>query len=402
MKLADRFQSPILCILSILVGLSIGWWLRDSQGTPEYSVVLNKSTEQSHDHAIVLETDQPLIDEKTINHQKIQSTFIQALESKQFEDALIIYQHHEQFHSEFISELHDELIRQVRQYHDKNLPISILELFTQYFYQDVELLNELATHYISTHQLAKALEVFASARSYSYTREAIRGLDDQIHQIAHAVFEKNRGLPDLESLIPVFLKLSYLEPDYSFYRLVLAEGYLMLNEPESALRELQIVQMDEGLNEHASQLLARLLPEPTGEEPADEKPAIEKNTVPLTEAGGHFVVDTLAGNTLNVRLLIDTGASLTTLSHRILKTLQQKKQASQIGYIDLKTAGGSHRAPLYRLDQLRIGDFLVNNLKAAELGPIDQDVDGLLGMNFLSHFSFFIDQNLRQLSLTPR
>lgn len=361
MKLADRFQSPILCILSILVGLPLGWWLRDSQGKFDHSKMPSKRTEQSFDHATVLETTAPFIDEKKITHQKIRSEFIQTLNSEQFDDAIITYQHHEQFQS------------------------------------DIGLLSELAASYISTNQLAKALEVYASARSYSYTREEIRSFDEQIHQIAHALFEKNRGLPSLENLIPTFLKLSYLEPDYSFYRLVLAESYLMLNDAESAIRELQILQMDEENNEKASQLLSRLLPEPT-----DKELINEKTIVPLSGAGAHLIVDTIAGNKLNARLLIDTGASLTTLPHHILDTLQQKKQASQIGHIDLTTARGIHRAPLYRIDQFKIGDFLVSNLEAAEFGPIDRDVDGLLGMNVLNQFNFFIDQNLHQLSLTPR
>ncbi|WP_419833389.1 aspartyl protease family protein [Endozoicomonas atrinae] len=86
----------------------------------------------------------------------------------------------------------------------------------------------------------------------------------------------------------------------------------------------------------------------------------------------------------------------------ILLELQKQKQASRVGDIDLTTANGTYRSSLYRLEQFQIGDFLVSNLEAAEFDPVDQSIDGLLGMNVLNHFNFFIDQNRQQLSLMPR
>lgn len=253
MHLADRFQAPILCILSIMIGLPLGWWLRDNQNKFELlSVAPNNKAEPLSDHTIAISTNEPYFAEIKTTHQKIRTEFIQALDSGQLDDALIIFQHHEKFHSAMATELHHELINKVCHYHHNN-------------------------------------------------------------------------------------------------------------NPEN-----------------------------------------EKTIVPLSGSGGHFVVDTLAGNQHNVRLLIDTGASLTTLPHRILAELQQRKQARKIGYIDLTTATGIHRTPLYRLDQFQIGDFLVSNMEAAEFGPVDQNIDGLLGMNILNHFNFSIDQNLRQLSLMPR
>ncbi|WP_152554160.1 retropepsin-like aspartic protease [Endozoicomonas elysicola] len=400
MHLADRFQAPILCILSIMIGLPLGWWLRDNQNKFELLVAPNNKAESLSDHTIATSTTEPSLAEIKTTHQKIRSEFMQALDSEQLDDALIIFQHHEKFHSDMAAELHHELINKVRHYHNNNNPeqaISILEFFTQHHYQDTELLSELATCYIAESQFSKALEVYTNARSYSYAKEEIRWFDEKIHQMARSLYEESKGLPDLEGLIPIFLRLSYLEPDYSLYRLALAESYLMLNDTESATRELLILQMDDELNEQASQLLAQLLPTPISEDSENEK-----TIVPLSGSGGHLAVDTLAGNQHRARLLIDTGASLTTLPHRILAELQQKKQARKIGYIDLTTATGIHRTPLYRLDQFKIGDFLVSNLEAAEFGPIDQNIDGLLGMNVLNHFNFFIDQNLYQLSLMPR
>jgi len=67
------------------------------------------------------------------------------------------------------------------------------------------------------------------------------------------------------------------------------------------------------------------------------------------------------------------------------------------------TANGPVRASIYTLDSLSVGDWQVNNL---EIGVLDlgsrPDMNGLLGMNFLSHFQFFIDQDKALLRLTAK
>jgi len=59
------------------------------------------------------------------------------------------------------------------------------------------------------------------------------------------------------------------------------------------------------------------------------------------------------------------------------------------------------RAPIYILETLSVGDWSVQQL---EIGVLDlggqTGIDGLLGMNFLKHFRFFIDQNDSMLRLS--
>ena len=65
------------------------------------------------------------------------------------------------------------------------------------------------------------------------------------------------------------------------------------------------------------------------------------------------------------------------------------------------TANGRIRAPIYKLSSLTVGDWRVNQL---EIGVLDlsgsSNINGLLGMNFLRHFQFFIDQNEALLRLS--
>jgi clan AA aspartic protease (TIGR02281 family) len=101
-----------------------------------------------------------------------------------------------------------------------------------------------------------------------------------------------------------------------------------------------------------------------------------------------------------MQLLIDTGASLTIFTPEVLE--QHGIRYHETGRSDIfNTANGPVRAPVYKLDYLSVGGWQVHHL---EIGVLDlgsgAGVDGLLGMNFLSHFQFFIDQNESLLRLS--
>jgi predicted aspartyl protease len=65
------------------------------------------------------------------------------------------------------------------------------------------------------------------------------------------------------------------------------------------------------------------------------------------------------------------------------------------------TANGLVEGAVYRLDNLSIGDQNVANIEVAALGLASlHSADGLLGMNFLKHFKFFIDQSKPELRLS--
>jgi clan AA aspartic protease (TIGR02281 family) len=120
--------------------------------------------------------------------------------------------------------------------------------------------------------------------------------------------------------------------------------------------------------------------------------------VPLHRRGNHFLVDARLDDGASVRLLIDTGASMTILTPRAL---------AGSGYRDtgrsalFSTANGRVRAPVYTLDALSVGSWQVSRI---DIGVLELDdsrtIDGLLGMNFLRHFQFFIDQNEAVLRLS--
>ena len=101
-------------------------------------------------------------------------------------------------------------------------------------------------------------------------------------------------------------------------------------------------------------------------------------------------------------LLIDTGASLTTLPSELLQRLRRKKLAARVGHTQLKTAGGMQFAAIYQVKEFQIGNFIVRDLQVAELDLFDTDSQGLLGMDVLGQFRFQLDQDRSILTLQQR
>ena len=125
--------------------------------------------------------------------------------------------------------------------------------------------------------------------------------------------------------------------------------------------------------------------------------------VPLTRKGDHFIVEGFINNKFAVNLLIDTGASISLLSQTVFNALVLTTEVNYIDDIVLMTAGGKVTSRIYEVDEFELAGHRVKNLIFAVIPYLNQENDGLLGMNFLRLFDFHIDQtnNLLRLEKKP-
>ena len=86
----------------------------------------------------------------------------------------------------------------------------------------------------------------------------------------------------------------------------------------------------------------------------------------------------------------------------MFEVVQAQVDASYLREIQLNTAGGVVTAQLYRLSSLSLGSDRVTDLEIAINPHSSTKFDGLLGMNFLRHFEFAIDQSSNRLRLRPK
>ncbi|MCO7190971.1 MULTISPECIES: retropepsin-like aspartic protease [unclassified Pseudoalteromonas] len=120
--------------------------------------------------------------------------------------------------------------------------------------------------------------------------------------------------------------------------------------------------------------------------------------VPLRRLGSHFVLEAqLAGST--IELMIDTGASVTSLTQQQFAALDQA-----VEYLDTRTvstANGLANVEFYQSEHMQVGDQIRGPMQFAVMNEMRAG-PGLLGMNFLRHFDFDIDQRNAVLILRPR
>ena len=269
----------------------------------------------------------------------------------------------------------------------------LLLLFVAIEYRDVEAMALLADVYSAQKQYREAIEQLYAARGYAWRTDVLNHLSGRIRAMVDEQTLRLQHEQNNSALLDLYQRLTRLEPEYAPYFIALANAQLALDDEASARNSLLLVSRDPDVGPQAQAMLAKL-------QPAEEQPAEQLAGIPLEKKGRHFLVDASAGGASAIRLLIDTGASLTIFSSRMIRNSGMVyRDTGKVGVFN--TANGRVEAPVYVVDSLVIGDWQVRDLKVGVLDMDSQnDIDGLLGMNFLQHFRFFIDQDEAVLHLS--
>ncbi|MGB5443250.1 MAG: retropepsin-like aspartic protease [Gammaproteobacteria bacterium] len=282
-----------------------------------------------------------------------------------------------------------------------SLAEQLLKHFLVAAYRDVEARTLLAAAYHGQQDFNAAIEQLYEARGHAY-RPAMRSrIATRIRSNVTELTRLLKRNDDQYALLALYQHLIALEPDHAPWFMELAAAQLALDDKQAARRSLLLVAQDPDVGEQAQAMIAELsiaLAVMQDMEPGD--PVTGAVGIPLRRSGNHFIVDARPARGRSIRLLIDTGASMTILTPDVLE--QRGIRYRDTGRTaDFNTANGTVRAPVYTLDALSVGDWQVKQL---EIGVLDlaglSGVDGLLGMNFLNQFQFFIDQDETLLRLS--
>ena len=104
----------------------------------------------------------------------------------------------------------------------------------------------------------------------------------------------------------------------------------------------------------------------------------------FSDSGGHFYATATINDKGPTRFLVDTGASMVTLSEGDAKRLGLNYQQGEP--VIMQTANGLAKAYRVKIDNIRVGNITLHNVDAivAESGKLSI---GLLGMSFLNRVS---------------
>jgi len=273
----------------------------------------------------------------------------------------------------------------------ENIEQRLLALLGNYDTKE-QVLEILASFYSKKKQFKRAITSLYTLRSMTQFDEDYQEISDRIDRLSQ------KHLKHLNAY-------NYKAEMADFYE------FLIAKEPDNFSVQMQYAEFEYKNRNytHVEQLLSVLLHHPDYSikserlmRKAQHQTDMLTNgivPVPVEKTGDHYIVNAVINNQEPVKLIIDTGATLTILSPRVIHNLGLHVEDVQ-QYMDFSTANGVVQAPVISLESMRVQNHLVSDLQVGILPTFSHSqFDGLLGMNFLNQFAFFIDQKNSMLEL---
>lgn len=219
---------------------------------------------------------------------------------------------------------------------------------------------------------------------------------DEFHrQLAEFVDTYTRALIAInhfEEVDAFYERLTLSLPQYAEYQLQLGKLRVQMGNGDTALSPLAQISNHELYGAEARQLINQIEQNVAAD--------IFFERLPLSGGEGQFIVEAMIDGHYRVKLLVDTGAAMTAIDAGVLQMAGYSLDAERQYFV---TANGVVSAPVVTVGTMSLGLAELSQLSVGAL-PLSMpgDVVGLLGMNFLRHYEFRIDQDNRLLILDKR
>ncbi len=254
-------------------------------------------------------------------------------------------------------------------------------------------LDYLARLYEKNERYVEAINTLYDLKDHTRYTDDLIAIDGRILYLVNSNVERLMESHSLDKLDAFYSLIIYKEPDNYAYQMKYAEFSYKNKNYEQASVLLDVLVHHQDYMVEAKRLLSRV---------NHHKSVIQSGEfpVPVSKMGEHYIVTAIINDQEPVKLIIDTGASMTVLSPEIMRGLNIEDE-DVITYTNFSTANGVVNAPVILVDKIKVQNYVVSNVKVGILSSFSQsNVDGLLGMNFLNQFTFFIDQENSTLELS--
>lgn len=384
-------------LLTLITGVVLGWYAHEYRGTaPAVPVVsVTPPVVPLTAAGIPLTASQPVADHQpeSVTDLLQRNAWLAAVERYESLQAQADSRVTQQARTEIL--LYAQQLVKAR---DFVAAEQLLQRFLVASYRDSEARLLLAEAYIGQQDFLTAIEQLYEARGVAFRPQMLARITQRIRKVAYEQAERYRGNGDNAGLLALYQNLAQREPDYAAWFIELAVAQLALDDRDAAQYSLALVTSDPDVGEQARTLLMKL--QQTASVTAGSDPVAlvtDIAGVPLERRGQSFLVEASPANADSLQLLIDTGASMTIVAPGALQQRGMRYRDTGRSRV-FNTANGTVRAPIFILESLTVGDWTLEQL---EVGVLELNgIDGLLGMNFLRHFRFFIDQNASMLRLS--
>jgi len=419
----------LLKVTTVLaVGFALGWgahaWFSPAVSLHDSDVSLRSSSERlgageredsthfpqvespSHDDIPSLVTmDQPAQAlEVSLSALEI---FVVMLEDGRFSEAMdVIRQAERNSRSDFIAMKQHTIgfLKRLLDVDRQDEFVDLTDLYLSQYFEDIDVLLLLAQFNQNTAYYVEAVSVFQLAKEYAYQGKP----QEQVRLAFRDFLQKTDKLlsasGDFYSLGQVYLQADIVGMLSPVQRYREAEIFIELGDPYQASDVLETLVNDRDVGDEASKVLAKLRGQTeTSQDQVTGQSYEFTSAIDLDRRSNQFVVTTSFGRGASTHLLLDTGASITTIARSSFERVRHHHNFQEVGVRMFSTANGMTKGQVFRVDQFLLGDHVLADVHIAVLEfEMEGGVDGLLGMNVLGRFVFQIDQDRNQLLLRTR
>lgn len=274
---------------------------------------------------------------------------------------------------------------------------SLLQSYLKQHPQDMDFLLLEAKMKLETSLLSEVISHYYSLLRHPMTALQHEEIDAQINKLGTTTIKQLKANYSWDLLAKFVEPLIQIDPNNRLYILSLARAYA--EQYQEVLMENILAALD--YYDPAAQTIRQIIIYQqesliaSNNESSDNSQfdgTATNRPIALTQQNDQYIVNAvLAGNKID--LLIDTGASITTITREYFNNLKHTYTTNYMGRFIVNTAGGTVSAPMYQFKNLIIKHAVVENISVMVL-PMRhmQNTQGLLGMNFLREFDFKIDQ----------
>jgi clan AA aspartic protease (TIGR02281 family) len=238
-------------------------------------------------------------------------------------------------------------------------------------------------------EFESALALMEKADLLSRTQSEQDSFSALLLEITDAYAKELLAVENFAPLDALYQRITLNMPEQAFFFLKLGLLRIRMGNYDAALAPLSQIENHMLYGEEARELISQTQVDET---------LGSLEILPLKSNGVQFVVEALIDRRHRINLLIDTGAAMTVIDASVLQSMGYNLNGKQQGLFT--TAGGVVEAPVVSIEQLALGSAVAGPMAVGALSlSMPGGIDGLLGMNFLRHYDFRIDQDSKTLHL---
>lgn len=332
--------------------------------------------------------------------------FKQLLEDRHYLSAMTLFQDQKQKSEKIATQLKDILLNELRfltKVSNNSDFSELVESYLSIYYDDIDVLLLVVEFNQANGSYLEVVNVFLLAKTYAYSsfdKEKVAGRFNKFVMYVDTSYTRQN---DWWSLINFYTHINASGLMTSTYQYQQAIAHLRSGDEAFAIEQLNQLLNDSQIGESAATTLSSLTND------ADTptivySPAWEgADSIDLQKLGNQYAVNLENSRQNSVKLLIDTGASMTAISRDSFNTLNAVGDAVEQERRVFRTASGLVQATVFSIPELILGSYQLENTQIAVIDfDSSQGVDGLLGMNILGQFRFQIDQDNSNLLLSKK